>query len=69
MSNVTHINTNTPVQGLYPELVPAAWVKQDEWLQCGACGFNGRVTHYVYTDAPWCFEAVCNCPMPATLHA
>lgn len=63
------ISERNEVSGLSPELIPAPLVARPTWLQCGACGFNGEVTHYVYTDKPWCFDAVCDCPVPATLSA
>ena len=59
----------TEVEGLFPELIPASWLGQSEHLQCGGCNFHGEVKFYVFTDAPWCFDAVCDCPLPATLYA
>lgn len=58
-----------PVFGLVaPELIPAALV-EPSWLVCGACGYNGEAQFYIYTDKPWIYDPVCNCPIPATLNA
>lgn len=57
------------VRGLSPSPVPARLVSEGEWLQCGGCGWNGPVTEYIFVDKPWCFDAVCNCAIPATLVA
>lgn len=55
---------------LEPVPIPADWVTPSGvHLQCGACGYNGLVTHYIFTNAPWCFEPMCNCPIPTTLTA
>lgn len=57
------------VQGLWPQPIAAELVERPTHLVCGNCGFDDEVTHYIFTDAPWCFEPVCNCPIPATLTA
>lgn len=67
--NVTPINKNEEVSGLSPFPIPAELIAKPTHLQCGACGFNGTVTHYVFTNAVWCFDAVCDCPIPAVLEA
>lgn len=67
MANVIHIDKSKEVEGLFPALILAELVAKPTHLQCGGCGFNGMVTHYVFTDAPWCFDPVCNCPIAATL--
>ncbi len=69
-SNVANINRHKKVQGLWPILHEAETVEPGGChLQCGHCGFNGRVKFYVESDAPWCFEALCNCPLEGVLTA
>lgn len=58
-----------PVVGLAPPLISAPCVGAPMHLQCGACGFNGIVEFFVYSDEPGDFEPLCNCPLPATLTA
>lgn len=67
--NIISLDSRRPVEGLSPSPIPAELVAKPTHLQCGACGFNGDVTHYVFTDALWCFEPVCNCPIAAVLKA
>lgn len=67
--NIMNIQTARPVQGLEPKLYPCELVMGKTWLQCGKCGFNGVPKHCIFTEAPWCFEPVCDCPLPATLTA
>lgn len=52
-----------------PVLLPAAEIAPETWLVCGGCGFNGTVKAYVFVEKPWCFDPVCNCPLPAVLTA
>ena len=67
---IINIERARPVQGLYPELIPAYWVDGGKsWLQCGGCGFNGEPTHYIFVYDERCYAPVCNCPLPATLTA
>lgn len=67
--NVVSIEARRKVEGLSPELIPAELVSKPTHLQCGSCGFSGEVGYYVSTDEPWCFEPVCDCPLPAVLKA
>lgn len=57
------------VDGLTPVLIPAELVIPPTYLQCGSCGFNGVVLYVFHVDTPECFEAWCNCPLPACLTA
>ena len=54
---------------VYPRLELAELVIPPTHLQCGACGFSGPILYVYYTDAPWCFEPVCNCAIAAVLYA
>ena len=67
--NVVSIATKRPVYGLSPALIPAVAIGLDEHLQCGACGFQGAPTHYIFSDGPDWYEPVCDCPLPAVLNA
>ena len=67
--NVVSMEARRKVEGLSPELILAELVAKPTHLQCGSCGFSGEVVHYVFTDEPWCFEPVCDCPLPAVLKA
>ncbi|MNE64867.1 hypothetical protein D3C81_442060 [compost metagenome] len=58
-----------PIDLYGPTFWPAELVAPPTHLVCGACGFNGTVTHYIYSKGSDPYEAVCNCPIEAILRA
>lgn len=53
-----------------PVLYPAEFIEPGGcWIVCGSCGCNKRAEFYVETEAPWCFEPICDCPLPAVFTA
>lgn len=69
MSNDANILSGKSVEGLSPTLYPAAIIAPSTHLQCGLCGCCREVEFYVYSSGTNPFEAVCDCPLDATLLA